>query len=289
MSSFHLFQNRLRLTGTLELETALRVGSGSTDNLSSADISVVKDNLYRPYIPGSSFKGGLRAQIERIIRLVEPKCGNGFGACNPLRDDERCICKDQIEDLKKKFKNRPAADLDIELFNRSCRICRVFGAPWLASKVLIKDLLLARPDLWMERRYQVRNGVGIDRESETASQGLLYDYEVVPSGTLFNWEIIIENADQSRAEDGLVIWGLNEFANGRVQLGGGRSRGLGWVKLHFDDEAETIDASNRDDFIKYLATGKGCKKSRDDILKSAVIFASILAKQEGKNVQASLQ
>ena len=38
MSSFHLFQNRLRLTGTLELETALRVGSGSTDNLSSADI-----------------------------------------------------------------------------------------------------------------------------------------------------------------------------------------------------------------------------------------------------------
>jgi len=289
MSNFSLFQNRLRLTGTLELETALRIGSGSTDNLSSADISVVKDNLYRPYIPGSSFKGVLRAHIERIIRLVEPKCGKGLGACNPLRDDERCLCNTQIENLKKEFKNNPQG-LDAELFDRSCRICRVFGAPWLASKVLIKDLLLARPDLWMKRRYQVRNGVGIDRDNETASQGLLYDYEVVPSGTLFKWEIIIENADQSadRAEDGLVIWGLNEFANGRVQLGGGRSRGLGWVKLHFEDEAETIDASNRDDFVKYLTTGKGCKKSRDDILKSAIIFASILAKQEGKNVQASL-
>ncbi|RQW79962.1 MAG: CRISPR-associated RAMP protein [Methanothrix sp.] len=289
MSNFNLFKNRLRLTGTLELETALRVGSGSTDNLSSADISVVKDNLYRPYIPGSSFKGVLRAHIERVIRLVEPNCGRGLGACNPLRDDERCLSNTQIENLKKEFEKDPQR-LDAELFDRSCRICRVFGAPWLASKVLIKDLLLAHPDLWMERRYQVRNGVGIDRDNETASQGLLYDYEVVPSGTLFNWEIIIENADQSadRTEDGLVMLGLNEFANGRVQLGGGRSHGLGWVKLHFDDEAEIIDASNRDDFIKYLATGKGCKKSREYILKRAVLFASILAKQEGKNVQASI-
>lgn len=147
---------------------------------------------------------------------------------------------------------------------------------------------MAKLDLWMERRYQVRHGVGIDRDSETASQGLLYDYEIVPSGTLFNWEIIIENADQSRAEDGLVIWGLNEFANGRIQLGGSRSRGLGWVKLHFNDEAESIDASNREDFIKYLTTGRGSKKSRDDVLKRAIDFASILAKQEGKNVQASL-
>jgi len=103
MSDFNLFKNRLRLTGTLELETALRVGYGTTDGLSSADISVVKDNLCRPYIPGSSFKGVLRAHIERIIRQVEPKFGYGFGACNPLRDDERCICNYQIEDLRKKI------------------------------------------------------------------------------------------------------------------------------------------------------------------------------------------
>jgi CRISPR-associated RAMP protein (TIGR02581 family) len=298
MSNFNLFKNRLKLTGTLELETALRVGSGSTDELSGADTSVVKGNLCRPYIPGSSFKGVLRAHIERIIRQVEPAFGGksrsmkpdwppGIGACNPLRDNERCLCNNQIENLKREFENNPQ-DLDAELFNRSCRVCRVFGAPWLASRVLIKDLLLARPDLWMERRYQVRHGVGIDRDSETASQGLLYDYEIVPSGTLFNWEIIIENADQSRAEDGLVIWGLNEFANGRIQLGGGRSRGLGWVKLHFNDEAESTDASNREDFVKYLTTGRGSKKSREDVLKRAIDFAGILAKQEGKNVQASL-
>jgi len=277
VSDFHVFGYRLRLTGRIRLETALRVASGLTDELSGADIAVIKDRQRRPYIPGSSFKGALRTHVERLIRLVEPEApGNGRGACNPVDRHEWCITSDQMEILR-----RNPETLDDQVYQLSCRVCRVFGSPWLASRVLVKDLLLAEPELWFERRYQVRHGVGIDRDSETAARNILYDYEVVPAGTEFIWEIIIENADREQAQDGLVIWGLREFAYGRVQLGGGRSRGLGWITLFFDDQAEEVDATDQASLLEYLQAGHGRPVSREDVLGRAAAFAQILAGREG--------
>jgi len=276
MSDFHTLGYRLRLTGRLRLETALRVGSGLTDELSGTDIAVIKDHQRRPYIPGSSFKGALRAHIERLVRLVESGApGNGRGACNPVDRHEWCITSDQMEILRQN-----PDTLDDQVYQLSCRVCRVFGSPWLASRVLVKDLLLAEPELWFERRYQVRHGVGIDRDSETAARNILYDYEAVPAGTEFRWEIVIENADREQAQDGLVIWGLREFANGRVQLGGGRSRGLGWVTLFFDDQAEEVDATDRTALLRYLQTGRGRPVDRDTVLTRAAAFAQALAGRE---------
>ncbi len=277
MSDFHVLGYRLRLTGLLRLETALRVGSGLTDEISNTDIAVIKDDQRRPYIPGSSFKGALRAHIERLVRLVEPDApGYGRGACNPVNRHEWCITSGQMDILRQNPET-----LDDQVYQFSCRVCRVFGSPWLASRVLVKDLLLAEPELWFERRYQVRHGVGIDRDSETASRGLLYDYETVPAGTEFRWEIIIENANREEVQDGLVIWGLHEFANGRVRLGGGRSRGLGWVTLIFDDQAEEVDAGDRTALLQYLQTGKGRPVGRDTVLARAATFAQVLARQGG--------
>jgi len=288
MSDLSTLQHRLRLTGRLRLQTALRVGSGVTDELSGTDIAVVKDAQRHPYIPGSSFKGALRAHVERLIRLVEPEVGRGFGACNPLRDDERCISNAEMERLRRRFVNNPTG-LDEEIQRVSCRICRVFGSTWLASRVLVKDLLLAEPELWFDRRYQVRHGVGIDRDSETAMHHILYDYEAVPAGTEFEWEIVIENADRERAEDGLVIWGLREFANCRVQLGGGRSRGLGWVKLLFDEQAEEVDATQHQALLDYLTTGRGRALRQEDVLQRAAAFARVLCQRGGMDdVQTSV-
>ena len=276
MSDFHVLSYRLRLTGRLRLETALRVGSGLTDEISGTDIAVIKDEQRRPYIPGSSFKGALRAHIERLVRLIEPGTpGNGRGACNPVNRHEWCITSEQMDILRQNPET-----LDDQVYQLSCRVCRAFGSPWLASRVLVKDLLLAEPELWFERRYQVRHGVGIDRDSETAARNILYDYEVVPAGTEFKWEIVIENTDRQEVQDGLVIWGLREFANGRVQLGGGRSRGLGWVTLIFDDLAEEVDAGDRAALLQYLQTGKGRPVSRDTVLSRATAFAQTLTGRE---------
>jgi len=279
VSDLHTFTYRLRLTGRLRLETALRLGSGLTDELIGVEMAVVKDALRRPYIPGSSFKGALRAHVERLVRTVESDLGPGIGACNPLRDEERCISNEQMDGLRRTYADRPN-ELDDAVFRLSCRVCRVFGSTWLASRVLIKDLLLAEPDLWFERRFQIRHGVGIDRDSETAARNILYDYETVPAGTEFKWEIVIENADRDRVEDGLVVWGLRELANGQVRLGGGRSRGLGWVKLSFDDQAEQVDASDRQAFLEYLTTGRGQPLGQDEVLARVAALASVLAAQE---------
>lgn len=57
--------------------------------------------------------------------------------------------------------------------------------------------------------YQVRHGVSIERDTETAADGRLYTTEVVPAGTRFHCEVIVENG--SDADQGLVLLGLRAF------------------------------------------------------------------------------
>jgi CRISPR-associated RAMP protein (TIGR02581 family) len=294
MNDLTTFRRRLRLKGQLVLETPLRLGSGQSGELSGADIAVVKDELGRPYIPGSSFKGALRAHIERLVRVAVP---GRQGACNPVIDDLRCVpprkttdsdtgreilgmqeLRQQAEDQAKKAKKQARergekctihADqlLYNAVWNQSCLICRLFGSPWLAGKVQVRDLTLVDPEHWLERRYQVRHGIGIDRDSETVASGLLFSYEAVPAGMAFEWKIVVENPgiyeydvpNEGRKqvhEEGMLMLALREAQNGHVRLGGARSRGLGWIKELTLAEAELVDADDPVAFAAYLATGR---------------------------------
>jgi CRISPR-associated RAMP protein (TIGR02581 family) len=132
----------------------------------------------------------------------------------------------------------------------SCRVCRVFGSPGLASKVQIPDLTLAEE--WLGR-YQLRYGVSIDRDTETAAEGRLYTSEAVPAGTAFQCEVIVENG--SAADQGLVLLGLKAFERGLVTLGGAGSRGLGQVELVITECREIGADPAR--LIDFLVTGRG--------------------------------
>src|SRR5438132_2632024 len=85
---FDRFNNRVTLSGTLTTEMSLRIGAGRGTELTGADLPVVRDSFHRPYIPGSSFKGALRAFIEALVRGVKdtPKA-----ACNPVKEKDWCI------------------------------------------------------------------------------------------------------------------------------------------------------------------------------------------------------
>lgn len=264
---------RVRLRGRLELQTALRVGTGRPDELSGADIGVVMDADRLPYIPGSSFKGALRAHVERLVRSLCPSDQDVRSwACNPLVEAERCIPGQRtaqvpdevptIQDLRRRAVEaaRQGAGVEEDLLanligKHSCYVCRLFGSPWLASRVQIKDLELTWPEFWLERRYQVRTGVGIERDSDTAQEGVLYSTQAVPPGVEFNWEIAVENADPE-TEEPLLWLGLREMMNEMVGLGGARSRGLGRVKLHLDGPAEVVDGTDRMALLAYLTKGK---------------------------------
>ncbi len=263
---FTRFHSRWRLKGVLTVDTGLRVATGESEGMTGADIVVVKDALGRPYLPGSSFKGVLRSTAERLARTVDrPPL---FWACDdPLDESGRCVpARDTngrvgMETLREKHRKNEVA-LTHDVAGRSCTACRTFGSPWLASKVLVRDLDLADLGTWLER-FPVRDGVGIDRDSGTSAEGVLYSFETVPPGTTFTCELIIENADD--LELGLVLMALREFQRGRAQLGGGRSRGLGWVSLGKWEEIEFVDGSKRDALLDYLAGEPGKMLSQEDL------------------------
>ena len=79
------FENRLRITGELVAVTGMRVGMSAESAMPTAtDLPVIKDANGRPFIPGSSLRGAVRAHIERIVRAFEPSVGNGRGALDPI-------------------------------------------------------------------------------------------------------------------------------------------------------------------------------------------------------------
>ncbi len=275
--TFEKFISRVTIRGRLMAETGLHIGSGSVPlDPAATDSPVIRDVAGRPFIPGSSFKGALRAHIESLVRgLSRP---GSFESCDPLADpcvpNKKQNGKPGIEDLKKEIeKGKEARDendrldrakydrlLTDKIIGRSCIVCQLFGSPWLASHALIKDLFV--DDSWQMRRIELRDGVGIDRDTETARQGIKYDFEVVPATTGFDLEIVAENASDDLF--GLLALGLREMEQGRVALGGKTTRGLGGVRLALeaievvgDETAGKYDGEGSADLLDYLLKGQG--------------------------------
>ncbi len=249
---FATFHNRLTLRATLTLKTGLRIGSGAGDSVVGAEIPIVRDALGRPFIPGSSFKGALRAAVERIARTINRR-PDLWACANPLDHEAgACITRRRKEELLREATTN--GRIDEQEFARTvaketCTVCRLFGSPWLAAKLRVKDLSLIE-ESWAGR-VEVRTGVGIDRDTCTAAGQVLYSFEVVPAGTRFRCELVVENADD--VELGLLFLGLREMQRGRIPLGGARSRGLGWAELSGWETFERID---REHLLDYLIEGK---------------------------------
>jgi len=239
---FSAFHSRLRVIGTLHLETAMRIGAGGGGGATEQDLPVIKDLAGKPYIPGSSFKGAYRAHLEALLRGIDKDkklaclstdTAARFGKIGAVPG---CLSQGDVDRLKKEHRDNPA-ELSKRILERSCWTCRLCGAPWLASKLMVRDMPVV-VDTWFDR-YLIRDGVAIDRDTETVGQGLKFDYEAVPAGTAFRFEMVVDNGTD--AELGLALLGLREFEDGFVTLGGGRSRGLGQVRLKVDwqDTKET--------------------------------------------------
>ncbi|MCS6918515.1 MAG: RAMP superfamily CRISPR-associated protein, partial [Fimbriimonadales bacterium] len=94
------FQNRLRITGQLVARTGVRVGmSAETAMPTATDLPVIKDAYGKPFIPGSSLRGAVRAYVERVVRAFEPQARDGKGASNPVNPQEWAIPPDEKKKL----------------------------------------------------------------------------------------------------------------------------------------------------------------------------------------------
>jgi CRISPR-associated RAMP protein (TIGR02581 family) len=241
---FDTFKNRLEITGTLTTVTALRISKGRSTEPISSDLPVIKDALGRPLIPGSSFKGALRSRLESFLRGI---VGNDRKlVANPAIEDEWSITSQEMKKIKENFQDDGA--LTAEILKHTDLISHLFGSPWIASKFQVRDLTV-KPEDWFGQ-YQERDGVAIDRDTETAADGKLYDFQVVPAGTPFEFKAIVENAEDW--ELGLLMIGLHQFETEQIPLGGGRSRGLGVVKLEID-KMRWVDVEDHPEFLlEYL-------------------------------------
>ncbi|MCL1466532.1 CRISPR-associated RAMP protein Csx7 [Argonema galeatum] len=248
---FDTFKNRLEITGTLTTVTALRISAGRSSEPIGSDLPVIKDVLGQPLIPGSSFKGALRSRLESFLRGILGNNRKLVG--NPAVNDEWSLTYQELSQFKKNplknIKQEEKEDsLNSFILSNTDLVSHLFGSPWIASKFQVRDLTVL-PDAWFGQ-YQERDGVAIDRDTETAADSKLYDYQVVPAGTPFEFKAIVENAKDW--ELGLLMIGLHQFETEQIPLGGGRSRGLGVVKLEID-KMRWVDVEDNPKFLlEYL-------------------------------------
>ncbi len=232
----------VRLDIILENITALHIGSGKLGRIS--DMGVVTTPLGEPFLPGSSLKGKLRTTAERLAPHL------GLEAClMGAEPDVECYSnltwaqkhKELLESIR--FEKEPQTKKD-RLDEVTCDVCRIFGSPLMASRLTISDGMV----LEWDEIIQVRDGVVIDRDSETVVPRLRFDYEVVPPGALFQFSLELTDLDQ--AELALVGAALLHWQD-NLLLGGGTSRGLGRMKFR-QVEAAQVDLSNPHKRLTYL-------------------------------------
>jgi len=206
---FERLDRRLIFEGYIEALTPLHVGSGRPElarEERGIDLPVIRNVAGVPYIPGSSLKGRIRAEAERIARSV------GYEVCNPPDTDQMCgSLKSREEDL--------------------CIICQIFGTAGKrisrASKVRFRDAPLMSDTPPGELGMEVRTGIALDRERGSVHRGALYTVEAVPAGSRFRFEMVADNPTDEELR--LLMAAIRSVED--TALGGQSSRGFGKVRI----------------------------------------------------------
>jgi CRISPR/Cas system CSM-associated protein Csm3 (group 7 of RAMP superfamily) len=195
--------------------------------------------------------------------------------------------------IQLKRKSEGDEELAQAIWRLTCLVCRTFGSPWLASHVQVSDLLVDKAT-WFGQ-FQVRDGVAIDRDTKTAGEGLLYNYEVVPAGTRFGCEITAKGLKDWQL--GMVWLSLQPSFRGEMSVGGFRSRGLGTVALedfealYFDLEADELEGNRAAWLIDYVISDvPGESVDVERAQKWVTAFKARVAslpQQEGKDAQTT--
>lgn len=227
------------------------------------------------YIPGPSMKGVVRAQAERICRSLDgeelqrtkrqqrvipfgndeprvPLADNPLGNGTTYRglDDMDYSSGRSIEAMKLP----PGSERTAIVYRRSSFVSQIFGHTALAGRVRFADA--QSKDLTPED-VEERNGVAIDRIYGSVAVGP-FNYEVVVGGT-FTSRIDFKNL--TLAQLGLLGLALRDLAEGRVGIGFGKSRGLGRVKVTFDEMSIRYPTCILDDGLALLGGRRVCAAS----------------------------
>src|ERR1022692_2573065 len=235
MTSFLELRNRYVLECRLLQLAGIHVGTGVSGT--DTDSPFIRQGK-TAFIPGSSLRGVMRTTVERMARSL----GGGPRCCVLFEDAEDVHCWAGNEARKREFERANAKQrtklLGSEEFHL-CPVCRLFGSTLRAAEMKVSDAHFAGREPSMVRR----DGVGIDRDTETARPKIKYDFEVAEPGEDCGLKFSIQLENAGTIEMGLlyVLW--EEMERG-FSIGSKKARGLGAVKLkvekvnYFDSSLE---------------------------------------------------
>ena len=244
-----------RLTAKLVFDTAWRIGSGKEGETMS-DLGVMVDTNGRPILPGSSLKGKLRSTCEALAHAL------GLSACMLDCEASEVSCTSDVQHYRNVQRDKYQKVLKKGMETRlqwiaknTCDVCKLFGSPVQAGRLWVRDGMLTE---WASV-VQVRDGVVIDRDSQTAVDRLKYDYEVVPPGSRFELCIELENpTDQDIALLGVALFEWHAGSS----LGGFTSRGLGRFRLE-NIKVSGVDMSDPGQRVKFLTATEDKERLSD--------------------------
>ncbi|HEX3532158.1 MAG TPA: CRISPR-associated RAMP protein Csx7 [Thermoanaerobaculia bacterium] len=209
----------------LTCRTGLHIGAGKSADLAGSDLPVLRDAKGQPLVPGSSLRGILRSGVESFCKALDLDA--------VLQHDTGQT--DEAEAVSAAFATGwRGLKLAERLFGAAADKPGGFS---YGSRLQISDAL-ACDDVAVE----LRDGVGIDRDTRTAAGGVKFDLEVVPAGTAFDGHVRFKNP--AGHEIGLLAQALWMLDQGLLLLGGKSARGLGWMQVEVTAprrlDAETI-------------------------------------------------
>lgn len=227
--SWVLAEFTLAADGPFLINDPVRSGQGGFDH---APLLAAYRKGATPVLPGSSLRGVLRSQAERIARTMATLADAGDGthfkmscpACNPLTmttSDEVASCSSFIRKLRMKERQdleRKGAE------DKLCLACRLFGSTWSGSRLRVEDAYML-PGTGMQK---VMDFLAIDRFTGGGREGAKFDVAVL-------WEPQFRVrlfADNPQAwELGWLALVLRDLHEGLAPLGSGSAKGFGQATL----------------------------------------------------------
>ena len=238
----NIILNRYCITGLLKTVSPLHIGSGtnryitafSSDSNTPKEVpvrAVPTDYNNKPYIPGASLRGILRAITENMAnsQFINDLWGiskNDSGEADNEAVGGKVIVHDAYFSTETKLKDTP-------LFEKGER-------HW-------------NPERWT----YIQHACAINRFTKTAAEHQLFYEEVIPPGSLFEINIDIKDNDRKGLE--LILLALESFSkeNNIMPIGGDKSSGYGqciWLK----DRAKITGLESKNDIQQWLQSNNAC-------------------------------
>lgn len=249
--SWALAEFTLAATGPFLTHDLVQAGRSGFDH---APVLAAYEKDAKPVLPGSSLRGVLRSQAERIARTLATfrawDAGNDAAsrqvqfrticpACNPLTtktDDPVASCNSFIKTLLKTERERFEQEGAEE---KLCLACQLFGSTWNGSRLRVEDA----PFVGEKVEFKVLDFLAIDRFTGGGRDTAKFD-AVVLWKPKFRVRLFLENPQPW--ELGWLALVLRDLHDGLITVGFGAAKGFG--RCAIEDGRLTFGMLRDDDF-----------------------------------------